>query len=77
MKPGSKQSHVLLMMKNELTSIPMLCPHDDSTLLRFLAANEYDISDTVDALSIYDKWKYNFASIVSVIPFPEIRHTRL
>ena len=61
------------MMKNELASIPMLCQHDDHTLLRFLAANEYDISDTVDALSIYDKWKFNFASIVTVHIYLEIR----
>ena len=69
---NSKQLHILTMMKNELQNNPLICNHSDSTILRFLSANDFEIADAVDALSIYDKWKYNFASIVKVSSLLEI-----
>ena len=59
------------MLKNELASAQLLCNHSDSTLTHFLTANEYEIADTVDALSIYDKWKYNFSTIINVLCYIE------
>ncbi len=64
---NNKQMHVLAMMKNELEANPLLCKHTDSTIMRFLAANDFEIADAVDALAIYDKWKYNFGSMINVI----------